>query len=143
MLKLNSTIFLHLLLGCPTANSEPLSRGQPHSHWVNLCVSTNFSPTVTRQPSTREMLTGKYFCIVLLLMIRLKYNHTQFTILFTMIYMHCIKFMPRLRNPTFQCSSLLRLVIIHLREPPESKRTPVKHDWASLCIIVKERITKT
>ena len=46
--KLSSTVvahakhfffyFFYLLLGCPMANSGPLSRGQPHSPNVNHCV---------------------------------------------------------------------------------------------------------
>ena len=31
-------IFSYLLFGCPTANFEPLSRGQPHSRYVSHCV---------------------------------------------------------------------------------------------------------
>ena len=49
----------------------------------------------------------------------------------------------RLWNPTFQCTSLFGLAIIYLRESPKSKMTRVKHNCASLCIIVKQRITKT
>ena len=35
-----SMIFFQLLLGCPTANFGPLSKGQPHSFNVNHCVVT-------------------------------------------------------------------------------------------------------
>ena len=46
-------------------------------------------------------------------------------------------------NLTFQCTILLGLAIIHLRETPNSKATHVKHNCGSLCNIVKEWITKT
>ena len=49
----------------------------------------------------------------------------------------------RLWNATFQCTSLIRLAIIHLRESLDSKMTRAKHKCASLCNIVKEWITKT
>ena len=49
----------------------------------------------------------------------------------------------RLWNPTFQYTSLLRLVIIRLQESPKSTTTCVKQNCASLCNFVKELITKT
>ena len=37
-LQIQGLFFFKLLLGCPTANFGPLSRGQPHSPDVNHCV---------------------------------------------------------------------------------------------------------
>ena len=48
----------------------------------------------------------------------------------------------RLRNSTFQCTSLFRLVVIHLQEFHMSKMTCVKHNWASLCNIVQSNLYK-
>ena len=36
------TVFFYLLFGCPTANFEPFSRGQPHKTNVNHCVFFNY-----------------------------------------------------------------------------------------------------
>ena len=41
--------FFKLLLGCPTANFGPLSRGQPHSSDVNHCVF-HFRPEGHQEP---------------------------------------------------------------------------------------------
>ena len=46
-------------------------------------------------------------------------------------------------NPTFQCMTLFRVTIIHLRESPNFKTISLKHNCVILCNIVQEQISKT
>ena len=49
MFPVQTPLGTQLLFGCPTANFEPLPKGQPHYLDVNHCAFYNFDPKVTRR----------------------------------------------------------------------------------------------
>ena len=62
MLLVQTPLATQLLFGCPTANFEPLPKGQPLYLDVNQCAFYNFNPKVTIDLAMRFLLTSGQSC---------------------------------------------------------------------------------
>ena len=81
MFSIQIPLGTQLLFGCPTANLEPLSKGQPQQVAVNHCAFYYFVPKVTRKLVTTQRCYEVSFNIIYI------YIYIWFIYIYICIYM--------------------------------------------------------